>query len=271
MNSLEVVLKRDRWIVACCLIVLAGLSWAYLVYMARVMSAMPSMSGGAGSAMDMAAMAHSQPWTAADFIMTALMWAVMMVAMMVPAAAPMVLLFATFNRQRKAQERPFVSTGVFLTGYFVVWWGFAILATAAQWGLHQAAMLSSMMGKVAPLVGGGILIAAGAFQWTPLKEVCLKHCRSPLDHLRSHWRDGRLGALMMGVEHGAFCLGCCWFLMALMFVVGVMNLAWMAGLTVFILLEKIIPQRQWGRLVGWSSGAALVVMGAWMAFAALGA
>ena len=135
---------------------------------------MANSAGNSAHAMKMA-MVQVMRWSTTDFVLTVVMWAVMMISMMVPAAAPMILLFATM----------------------------------AQWGLHQAAVLSSMMGSVSPVLGGSLLIAAGIFQWTPLKSACLKHCRSPLDHLISHWRDGAQGAFRMGIEHGMYCLGCC--------------------------------------------------------------
>ena len=218
------------------------------------------------TSVDHMAMVQVQPWNVMDFVMTFVMWVVMMIAMMVPAAAPMILLFATINRKNKERQRPFAPTIVFLSGYLLVWWGFALLVTLAQWGLHQGALLSSMMGGVGPVIGGIILIVAGIFQWTPLKSVCLKHCRTPLDHLMSHWRNGSQGALFMGMEHGLFCLGCCWFLMALMFVSGVMNLLWMAGIAIYVLIEKVIPQCTWGNVVTWAVGGVMVAWGGWMVF-----
>ena len=262
ITPFEAVLRRDRYVIAASLLILAALSWAYMAYLAWHMRVM-----GDGISMDVikdVVMTQIMSWSIVDFVMTLLMWVVMMVAMMVPSAAPMVLLFATVNRRRKEQQRPFVPTWVFLAGFLGVWWGFALLATLAQWGLHQGALLSSMMGGVSPVLGGVILIAAGIFQWTPLKHVCLNHCRSPLDHLMAHWRNGSRGALVMGVEHGMFCLGCCCFLMGLMFVAGVMNLVWMAGIAAYILLEKLIPQRTWGNVVTWTVGIGMVIWGARM-------
>jgi predicted metal-binding membrane protein len=132
--------------------------------------------------------------------------------------------------------------------------GLLLLATLAQWGLHQATLLSSMTGNVTPVVGGLLLMAAGVFQWTPLKYVCLKHCRTPLGYLMTHWREGHWGALIMGTNHGMFRLGCCSFLIALMFVAGVMNLIWMAGIATYILLEKVVPQGAIGNSVTWTAG-----------------
>jgi predicted metal-binding membrane protein len=186
------------------------------------------------------------------------MWAVMMVAMMVPTAAPMILIFATLNRRRRDRQQPYVPTTIFLGGYLLVWTGFSALAMLAQWGLHSAALLSPMMVSTSPLLGGILLLAAGVFQWTPLKYTCLKHCRSPMGFLMTDWREGARGALMMGLKHGSYCTGCCWFLMALLFVAGVMNLLWVTAIMVFVLVEKIAPR---GDLVGRVAGGVLVLAG----------
>ena len=179
----------------------AALAWAYMVYLAQSTSDM-------GSGM---AMAQLQSWSAADFGLMFLMWAVMMVAMMVPTAAPMIPLFATLNRRRKEQEQPYVPTGVFLSGYVIVWSGFAALATVANWGLHVNSLLSSIMGtSSSAYLGAALLLTAGIFQWSPLKYACLSHCRSPLGFIMAEWRDGAGGALRMGLKHGGYCLGCCW-------------------------------------------------------------
>jgi len=182
----------------------------------------------------------------------------MMVAMMVPTAASMILMFAMFNRRRREQQQPYVPTAVFLGGYLLVWTGFSVLATLAQWGLHSAALLSPMMVSTSPILGGIILLAAGIFQWTPLKYACLTYCRSPLGFLMTDWREGSRGAFIMGLKHGSYCTGCCWFLMALLFVAGVMNLLWVATITVFVLIEKIAPR---GDMVGRVAGGVLVIAG----------
>ncbi len=237
--NLEALLKRDRWIVAVCLVAVAALSWAYMLYLASAMESMDmSMS------MDMA-MPRMQSWGAVDFLLLFLMWAVMMVAMMVPSAAPMVLMFAGVNRRRRAREAPYVPTAVFALGYVVVWTVFSLAATLAQWGLHATALLSPMMTSNSPLLGGLLLVMAGIFQWTPLKNACLTHCRSPLGFIMTRWREGRRGALLMGLHHGAYCLVCCWALMALLFVYGVMNLLWIAALAAFVLVEKVAPSERW--------------------------
>jgi predicted metal-binding membrane protein len=196
-----------------------------------------------------------------DFTLTFIMWAVMMTAMMVPTAGPMILLFANVQRNRKVQQRPYVSTGVFLLGYLTVWYGFAALACVAQSGLHTATLLSPQLASTSPFLGGVLLIAAGVFQWTPLKSVCLTRCRSPLGFLMTEWREGVKGTFVMGLRHGIFCLGCCWVLMALLFVLGVMNLLWIAALAGFVLLEKLAPA---GHSIGRLMGVLLVGWGVWM-------
>jgi predicted metal-binding membrane protein len=187
------------------------------------------------------------------------MWTVMMVAMMVPSATPMILAFVTVNQRRQAANKPFVPVTIFLFGYLAVWTAFSAVATLAEWGLHQAAMLSTTMTATSTALNGGLLIAAGLFQWTPMKRACLKGCRSPLSFLMSEWRDGAAGAFVMGLRHGAYCVGCCWFLMALLFVAGVMNLLWVAVIALFVLAEKISPK---GELLARITGIGLVIAGA---------
>jgi len=136
-----------------------------------------------------------------------------------------------------------------------------MLATLAQWGLHSAALLSPMMVSTSPFLGGMLLLAAGLFQWTPLKYACLTHCRSPLSFLMTDWREGHRGALIMGLRHGSYCTGCCWFLMALLFVAGVMNVLWVATITAFVLIEKVAPR---GDVVGRVAGVVLVIAGLMM-------
>jgi predicted metal-binding membrane protein len=240
---LEAVLKRDRAIVLAGVVGLSGLAWAYLLALAW---RMPHRD----MAMAMA-MPRMQAWGATEVLLAWVMWAVMMVAMMTPAAAPMVLMFATINRRRRAQHGPLVPTAVFVLGYLLVWGGFSVVATLAQWGLHTAVLLSPMLVITSPSVGGLLLMAAGIFQWTPLKATCLTQCRSPLGFLMTAWRDGTGGALRMGLRHGMYCVGCCGVLMALLFVAGVMNLLWVAAIAALVLIEKGLPRGEWvGRVVG---------------------
>lgn len=234
------------------LAVLSSLAWAYTAYLAWDMGRMD---------MEMA-MPQMQGWGPVEYLLMFVMWAVMMVAMMVPSAAPMVLMFANVNRRRREQERPYVPTGVFLAGYLAVWTAFSLIATLAQGALHEAALLSPMMVSTSPIFGGVLLLAAGIFQWTPLKHACLRHCRSPLSVILSEWREeGARGAFIMGLRHGAYCTGCCWFLMALLFVAGVMNLLWVAAIAGFVLVEKVAPAGHW---VGRTGGVVLIVVGALM-------
>ena len=198
-------------------------------------------------------------WGPATVLLLFVMWSVMMVAMMVPSATPMILAFVTVNQRRQAVNRPFVPVTIFLFGYLAVWTAFSAAATLAEWGLHQAAMLSTTMTATSTALNGGLLIAAGIFQWTPMKRACLKGCRSPLSFLMSEWRDGAGGAFVMGLRHGAYCVGCCWFLMALLFVAGVMNLLWVAVIALFVMAEKINPK---GELLARVAGVGLVIAGA---------
>ena len=253
----ETVPRRDRTIVLGGLAVIAALSWAYVSHLSN--ADMRNMG------MEMA-MPRMQAWGVTDFILTFVMWAVMMVAMMTPSAAPMVLMFVGVNRRRRQQQAPYVPTGVFLAGYLVVWATFSVLATTAQWTLHTASLLSPMTAITSPVLGGVLLVAAGIYQFTPLKHACLSKCRSPLGFVLSEWREGRWGAFMMGLKHGGYCAGCCWTLMALLFVAGVMNLIWVAAIAALILLEKVAPA---GDLVGRVAGVMLFGWGVWMVMGAL--
>ena len=202
-------------------------------------------------------MSMDMPWTITDAGFTFVMWTVMMVAMMTPSAAPVVLIFAGMQRRQTGRRLP-AGLLAFGAGYLLVWSGFSLVAAAAQWMLHEAAVLSPAMRTASPWVSGGILIGAGIYQLTPSKGACLTHCQSPLGFLMSHWRNGTAGALRMGITHGAYCVGCCWALMCVLFVVGVMNLVWVAALSALVLIEKIVPA---GQTVARASGAAMVVAG----------
>lgn len=257
-THLESLLKRDRAVVFSGVLAVIAIAWGYTIYVAQ-------SNAGIGASMGMA-MGNIRSWSGVDFSLMFVMWAVMMVAMMVPSAAPMVLLFASVNRRRREESKPFVATGVFLSGYLVIWAGFALGATLGNWGLHQASLLTSMMGESSSgYLGGGLLLAAGIFQWSQLKYVCLTHCRSPLSFLMSDWREGNGGAFKMGLQHGRYCLGCCWVLMALLFVLGVMNLVWIAALAAFVLAEKVIPG---GEKVSKITGGLLAAWGTWAVLAA---
>jgi predicted metal-binding membrane protein len=202
-------------------------------------------------------MSLDMPWTITDAVFTFVMWAVMMVAMMTPSATPVILIFAGMQRKQSGRRLPLILF-IFVAGYLLVWSGFSAAAAAAQWTLHQAAMLSPAMRTASPWLGGGILIAAGIYQLTPSKRACLAHCQSPLGFLMSHWRAGTAGALRMGIAHGAYCVGCCWALMCVLFVVGVMNLVWVAALSIVVLVEKIGPA---GQVVARVTGVGMVAAG----------
>jgi predicted metal-binding membrane protein len=208
----------------------------------------------------------TSPWTPAYGLLMLVMWWVMMIAMMVPSAAPMILLFAAVNRRQRSAGGTFVPTGIFLSGYLLAWGGFSLVAVALQWGLERAALLSAMMASTSAVFGAALLLAAGIYQLTPLKQACLRHCRSPLHFVTHGWRRGRWGAFRMGLEHGAFCLGCCWFLMGLLFYGGVMNLYWIAGVAVLVLLEKTVPAGRW---LGLAIGVGLILWGGTVLVAAL--
>jgi predicted metal-binding membrane protein len=233
-TSLERILKRDRFIVIGSLVFVCLASWLYILGGAGMDT--PGMASSASSTMMM-----KLTWTPAYFVLMLAMWWVMMVAMMLPSAAPSVLLFATVNRKNRQQGQLYVPTGFFAAGYLIAWGGFSLVAVLIQWGLERLALLSPMMQTTSLYLGAALLIVAGLYQLTPLKHACLRHCRSPIDYLAHHWRQGSVGAFRMGLEHGLFCLGCCWVLMALLFYGGVMNLWWITGLALYVLIEKLAP------------------------------
>ena len=250
-DLLSGVLRHDRAVVLGSLGLVVILAWAYLMLGAGIDMERMDMGGGQ-------MMAMLPEWTPAYGLVVFAMWAVMMVAMMLPSAAPVTLLVASLaHKRREAGTALGLTTGPFATGYLAVWFGFAALATVLQWGLDELGLLSDTMALASTVVAGSVLILAGIYQWTPLKEACLRHCRSPLQFLLHHWRDGALGAFVSGVRHGVFCLGCCWMLMALLFVGGIMNLAWIAGIALLVLFEKTLP------LSGWTERAAGVVLMVW--------
>jgi predicted metal-binding membrane protein len=289
-SPLESLLRRDRLVVIAALLAVIVACWGYILTGAGTgMSAlemtamtaapasdpaareddMPGMTMGeapSGAMSDMTTAAMAQmAWTPGYAVLMFFMWWVMMMAMMLPSAAPMILLFATINRKQREKGAPYVPTGTFAAGYALVWGAFSLAAVAAQWGLERTGLLSSMMASTSVMLGAGLLIAAGIYQLTPLKHACLRHCRSPIFFITHHWRPGDLGALRMGIEHGAFCTGCCWFLMALLFYGGIMNLYWIVGLALFVLLEKTIPAGHW---LGGLTGVLLIAWGGALLFAA---
>lgn len=252
-TALEAVLRRDRLVVAASLAALTTLSWAYTLYLAA------GMEVHAG----MAASPAYHPWDATRFVFMFVMWAVMMVGMMTPSAAPMILLYARVGRQASQQGRSLAATGYFAGGYLLAWTVFSLAATGAQWALEYGLLLSPVMAATSRFFGGLLLVAAGIYQWTPIKDACLTHCQSPLAFIQSHggFRRDAVGSLKMGFGLGLYCVGCCWALMALLFVGGVMNLLWIAGLAIFVLLEKLIRQGVWLQR---TVGLGLIAAGAWL-------
>lgn len=242
------VLRRERPLVMGALLLVIALAWAYLL-------------AGAGTLQEMGGMLMPMPagpWSPGQALLMLVMWAVMMVAMMLPSAAPMILLYGSIARQRGAAGAELVGSLLFASGYVTLWAAFSVAAVALQFGLEAAALLSPMMRASSPLLAGALLVAGGVYQWTPLKQGCLRHCRSPLEFVLTQWREGWRGAFLMGLRHGSYCLGCCWLLMLLLFVGGVMNLLWVAGLAAYVLVEKLAPRGQW---TGRASGLLLILWG----------
>lgn len=248
-SLIETALRRDRLLVIFCLLLVIALSWAYLLAGAGMMQEMG----------DMMMPMSTGPWTPGYALMVLVMWAVMMAAMMLPSAAPMILLFATIARRRSERGEPTTASGAFAFGYLAVWATFSLVAVAIQFGLEKSALLSPMMETTSIALAGAVLIAAGLYQWTRLKQTCLRYCRSPLEFITTQWRPGAGGAFVMGLRHGAVCVGCCWLLMFLLFVVGVMNFVWIAGIALFVLAEKLLPGGHW---IGRAVGVLLVIWGA---------
>jgi len=258
--AIETLLRRDDLAVLVALATLTLLAWVALLL-------------GAGTGMDPVAMSGwsmplalpptlSADWSAAYWLIAFLMWACMMVAMMLPSASPMVLLYARVARQAERQghtAKAPAAIAAFASAYLALWILFSLLATAAQWGLEHLGALSAMMSSRVALLSGGLLIAAGLYQLTPLKAACLSHCRGPAQFLAVHWRPGVRGAWRMGLAHGLYCIGCCAVLMLLLFVGGVMNLLWIAGLTLFVAIEKLAP---FGERAAKAMAALLVAGGA---------
>jgi predicted metal-binding membrane protein len=201
-------------------------------------------------------------WKFVTWALMILMWWIMMIAMMTPSAAPTILLYARVHRHALAQgqvQDKLAPTGAFAAGYMLIWLGFAAAATTVHWALERTGLVSAMtMGSQSRWLSGAVLIAAGLYQLSPLKNICLAHCRTPTSFLSRHWRPYVLGALRLGAIHGAYCVGCCWMLMTLLFVGGVMNLIWIAALASLVLIEKVLPAGQW---IGRSAGAALIGWG----------
>jgi predicted metal-binding membrane protein len=248
-SALERALRRDRFVVLAGVASVVLLGWAYLI-------------AGVGIDMSMVGMAMKPvPWTPSYTLLMFTMWCIMMIVMMLPSTAPMVLLFTTIKRKQEASSTPAIGAGIFLTGYLAVWAGSSFVATLVQWGLEDAGLIAMGMSAGSTILAGSILLTAGLYPFTPLKAVCLRHCQSPVLFLSTHWRPGTAGAFRMGALHGAYCLGCCWFLMALLFVGGVMNLIWVACIAIYVALEKMFPAGPW---LSRATGVTLAALGAFV-------
>lgn len=293
-STLEAVLRRDRLIVAFALGVIAVLAWAYVIWLAADMDmggmdmrGLRMVPAGMGIMAPAAA-----PWSAVEFAFVFVMWAVMMVGMMLPSAAPMLLMYARMGRQARvaiqigavqsagvaqqayraehaqgspqtAASKPIAATGWFAAGYFLAWLGYSLAATLVQWVLEREALLNERMASANVVLGAVVLMAAGIYQWTPLKDACLAQCQTPFRFLMTHggFRSNALGCVQLGLLHGTYCVGCCWVLMALLFVVGVMNVLWIALLALLVLLEKLTP---WGRWIARLAGVVCIAAGGLM-------
>ena len=250
-NPLVPVLKNDRFIVLMALSLICVLSWLYLFYLHSQMYPMN---------MDAVffAMPMTSQWSWTDFVLLFLMWLVMMIAMMTPSVTPLVIIFTIINRKRRQQQNPYSSSGYLLSGYFLVWAAFSLLATFLQWLLQRVSLLNPEMVTTSKVLGGVILIIAGIFQFTPLKNTCLHNCRSPISFIHQHWKDGKTGAVRMGIQNGMYCLGCCWILMLLLFVSGIMNILWIAIISLFVLVEKVLSSV---KFISPVAGIALIAYG----------
>lgn len=250
-SLIESVLRRERVIVLLCLAGIVVLAWLYLFDMAGHMA-----MGHLMSPID-------RPWRGADFVAAGLMWAIMMAGMMLPSAAPVVLLYLLVDAQARGggDSVPESRGALLLAGYLAAWTLFSLAATVGQWQSAERALLDSGLGLASQTLGGAVLVLAGLYEWSPLKQRCLRHCRSPLAYVTQHYRGGAIGAFRMGAAHGIYCVGCCWALMLALFVVGVMNLAWVAGLAALT-----IAQKYWrhGRILSLASGALFVLAGGLM-------
>jgi predicted metal-binding membrane protein len=254
--------RYDRAVVVALLIAVTTLTWAYTAHQANVMD---DMDAAMWREMSMSMNEMAPSWTPLGAFFLFVMWTAMMAAMMVPGTTPMVMAFATINRRRRERGAPYVPTVVFLAGYLVVWAGFSIVATALQWLLQRMGLLTTMMQSASYYQSAALFVAAGLYQFSPLKQRCLAYCRSTDGFILSEWRDGALGAAIMGLRHGLFCLGCCAALMVLLFAIAVMDLRWVAALTVLVTAEKLLPGARY-----WRFGIGIGLLAVGVGFALLG-
>ena len=263
--ALEALLRRDRAIVTAALIVLTALAWSYLLWLVADMSmGGMDMSGFRMVPAGIGLMKPTTaPWNAIEFAFVFAMWAVMMIGMMTPSAAPMILLYARVGGQAANTAKSLAATWWFTAGYLLVWTAFAFAATFAQWVLERGSLLTPAMAGSGGVFGGIVMIAAGLYQWLPLKDACLRQCQAPWLFIQRHggFRGDAPGSLLLGARHGIYCVGCCWVLMALLFVGGVMNVLWIAAITIFVLAEKVVPA---GRALSRIAGLGFLAWGAWL-------
>jgi predicted metal-binding membrane protein len=262
VGGLEYLLRRDRLLVGACLFIVTAVSWIYILAGAGMNMTALEMTHPDNSGMDMD-MVMPVAWDLSYTVMMFFMWWIMMIAMMLPSATPAILLSAALNRRSTADVPPFGNAAIFTLAYLLAWALFSLAAILTHWLLEQAGLLSMLMESASSILSGVLLLLAGAWQFSPVKQSCLRHCQSPIVFLTQHRRPGNSGALLMGLHHGVYCLGCCWFLMALLFVGGVMNLYWILGLAIFVYLEKVLSLGSTlGKVVGYLLifwGAALII------------
>ena len=288
-TALESLLRRDRVIVAASLAALTVIAWTYTLWLAAAMSGdgmsmsgpgmgadmrmdpameMDGMEMEAGAALSLGTVLgiSPRPWSPVEAGVTLTMWIVMMVGMMLPSATPMVLLYARVGRQSRKEGKPFAATGFFAGGYLLAWVGFALAATLGQW-LMEGTLLSPALASASRIFSGVVLIVAGLYQWTPLKDACLSQCQTPIVFLQRHggFRRDPAGAVGLGLRHGLYCIGCCWALMTLLFVGGIMNVLWIAAIAIFVLAEKVFFP---GRLLSRIAGTLLIAAGLWQSISA---
>ena len=244
--------RRESLIIITALVLLSVLAWVVTV----------RQMGGMGFGLTTHSMTMGMPFSLSNAGLYIVFWGVMMIAMMFPSVAPMAVLFSTISRRKREEAAPYAPAWIFVAGYTVLWTLTGSVAYAGDLAIQSLPRTFPSLQTYGPLIGGGVLVIAGLYQLTPLKYLCLTQCRSPFGFLLQHWQDGTLGAFRMGFHHGAYCLGCCWSLMAVMFVVGTMNLVWMGVLALVIFLEKIVPR---GVALGKGVGIALIGLG--LAFA----
>jgi predicted metal-binding membrane protein len=263
MTFTEKLIAQERVITLGALIFITMIAWWYLL-------------AGAGTGMNISAMTtwqfpqqeslplFHQQWTLHYAGLMLIMWWVMMIAMMLPSATPMILLYARVYRQAQTKQQINSSSSIpaFVVGYLLIWLGFSLAAVLLQCLLEQLGLVHGMMMWISERhLSAGLLIIAGIYQFSPIKHACLKQCRSPVEFISRHWQQGNLGALKMGISHGTFCLGCCWILMLLLFAGGIMNLVWIAGLAIIVLAEKLLPI---GQMISRLLGMLLCVSGLWI-------